>query len=266
MEKIISTDNTACGGSDISGVKNKTDKISPEKSDAEYRYAADNGKNDGACFVKDNSVGSGSEGMTKPNENDLPHGVEESIFSSAEQTDCESTACTLSEAEKEDREFLSLIKGKYRDAYRRRTEAIIRRRLKSTKGKTSDNSLAADVQAVETDKNVISRSVSETLNESFDKPMSVEAVASAPENVSVASDKEAIALNTAEIENSEETVSSEKRRRYAAQKSQNLLRPRENGVGGSVGMYTGINVSALKGSDVLALLRRAEAGEKIKFN
>jgi chromosomal replication initiator protein len=49
------------------------------------------------------------------------------------------------------------------------------------------------------------------------------------------------------------------------QKSINKNRPRENGVGGSIGMVTGINVSALKGSEVIELLRRVENGEKIKF-
>ena len=49
------------------------------------------------------------------------------------------------------------------------------------------------------------------------------------------------------------------------QRAVNRSRPRENGVSGSVGMFTGINVSALKGSDILDILRRAETGEKIKF-
>ncbi len=48
-------------------------------------------------------------------------------------------------------------------------------------------------------------------------------------------------------------------------RAQNKKRPIENGLGGSCGMVTKVNVSALDGQGVLAILRRVGSGEKISF-
>ncbi len=114
-----------------------------------------------------------------------------------------------------DAEFEALIKGRYRNAYRRRTENIVRRRLKGVKnsgggvprGNTEDPADAGD-------------------------PALTEAAAELPDE---------------------------------APKKNNIVRPAENGVGGSVGVYTRINVSALTGRDVREMIERAASGETITF-
>ena len=52
---------------------------------------------------------------------------------------------------------------------------------------------------------------------------------------------------------------------YLKAKERNLKRPVENGCSGSCGVVTRINVSALSGNDILSILRRVGAGEKITF-
>ena len=245
MEKIINTDNTACSDSDISGVKALAAETAPEQSKSKLRHVADDGKKNGEISVNDIYADTGAEARTKTSEPDTAFGKGESTASSAEEKNCVPSACELSDAKREDREFLSLIKGKYRDAYRRRTEEIIRKRLKSTKGKqpSKDEKALTEIPSAE----CVSVVLSEVPN--------LTAAAEIAVNVSDEAKKDDLLL-----------LSEKKKQLLSVQKNKNLIRPRENGVGGSVGMYTGIKVSALKGSDVLALLRRAEAGEKIKFN
>ena len=48
-------------------------------------------------------------------------------------------------------------------------------------------------------------------------------------------------------------------------KAINAARPIENGIGGSCGVVSRINVNALKGKDVLSILKRVGAGERINF-
>lgn len=127
-----------------------------------------------------------------------------------------------------DAEFEALIKGKYRRAYQKRMENTVRRRLKNGRA----------------------RSVSEA------KPYVREegsVSCEKTENVTVAE----VAARGSEDVTSDMLIE--------VQKSLNRSRPTENGVGGSVGIVTRINVSTLSGSDILGIIHRAETGEKITF-
>ena len=53
--------------------------------------------------------------------------------------------------------------------------------------------------------------------------------------------------------------------RVSVAKTMNGMRPIENGIGGSCGVVSRINVNALNGKDVQAILKRVGAGERIKF-
>lgn len=244
MENIINTDNAACGFTDISGVK-KNSPTDPEQCGAGSRHVADDGKNSNV----DINAEYGSVGETKPTKLSEADAEESLADSSAEARNSVNPAGELSKAEKDDIEFLALIKGRYREAYKRRTESIIRKRLKGSKVK---NASAVNSSSEEMIKDTPS--------------MSYEANAWSGSEA-----KENGAEKTAASKKSYDTVTEKtsheeaKRTDVSILKNINRSRPRENGLGGSVGMITGINVSALKGSDVLALLRRAEAGEKIKF-
>ncbi len=117
-------------------------------------------------------------------------------------------------------EFDALINGKFKELYKKRTEGIIRKRLRSA-GKPRAAVKEAESQAAS------------------------EIKAPKNEEHGTATEQDADA--------------------YEHTRAQNKNRPMENGLRGSCGMVTKINVSALDGSGVLAILRRVDAGEKISF-
>lgn len=128
-----------------------------------------------------------------------------------------------------DAEFEALIKGRYRQAYKRRMESTVRRRLKNGRARSVAVSTPSE---------------GERPSVSCEKTESVpETEVAAPNGNSV----DAAAL-------------------VEAQRTKNRSRPTENGVGGSVGVVTRINVSALSGSDILGIIHRAGTGEKITFS
>lgn len=114
-------------------------------------------------------------------------------------------------------EFDELIKGRFKDVYKRRTENIIRKRLRSGKAHASNENAPVC-----------------TPEPSVSKPVIKEK--SLTEEVAVSSVR-----------------------------TKNSSRPIENGISGSCGVVTRVNVSALSGSEVISLLKRAEAGERICF-
>ena len=243
MEKIdLITDNAACGLTDISGVKNEPNASVPEQSGEQSGHVAGDGKNGGLRSSQKESANVCGEGKTGPSPSEeatLSHGITDL---SADAPECVSTACDISDEEKEDREFSALIKGRYRDAYRRRTESIIRRRLRSV-----GRSAAKEEAPVISDGKVDSPS----LGSGALMHKEAESVSQTHPDVGAVTGTE---------------ICADKKDSYVeSQRAVNRSRPRENGVGGSVGMFTGINVSALKGRDILDILRRAETGEKIKF-
>ncbi len=257
MENIINTDNAACGFTDISGVKKNPTCAAPEQRVEESRHVADDGNGGRKISAVEKGAECGSVGETKPIQRSEADAEERIADSSAEARNRVNSAGELSEAEKDDIEFLALIKGRYRDAYKRRTESIIRKRLKSSKVKNGESA-------------AVGKSSCTGMNE--DTPS-----ASFEVNAGNGSEVKEVGADTvgkektAESDTLYDTVTEKtpheqvKRTDVSISKNINRSRPRENGLGGSVGMITGINVSALKGSDVLELLRRAEAGEKIKF-
>ncbi len=263
MENIINTDNAACGFTDISGVKEDTDCAAPEQHVEESRHVADDGNGGRKISAVEKGAECGSVGETKPIQPNEADAEEKLAVSSEEARNCVNSAGDVSEAEKEDREFLELIKGRYRDAYRRRTESIIRRRLKSVRTRTADGPSDASVsEKCETvcaadgisdsgcKKGTVNKEIADTVNRADN---------CASDTLGALDTRSGLISATGGFDGAQA------KERAEIQKNANRNRPRENGVGGSVGMITGINVSALKGSDVLELLRRAEAGEKIKF-
>ena len=127
-----------------------------------------------------------------------------------------------------DEEFERLINGRFSEVYKRRTEGIIRRRLRSGKARPKEE-------------------VSDGVNES--------GVADGSENEAVKADQEPkTAFPEPTVGESLKTA-----------KAINAARPIENGIGGSCGVVSRINVDALNGSDVLSILKRVGAGERIKF-
>lgn len=124
-----------------------------------------------------------------------------------------------------EKEFEELIKGRYGKVYKRRTEAIIRRRLRSGRAHPSP---VAEIDLSEDPKPLPDPEQLQPLPRTADTAV-----------------KESL---------------------VEAAKSINRSRPIENGVSGSCGVVSRINVSALNGRDVLSILKRVGAGEKIKFN
>ena len=187
-------DNTVQGVSDITeGVKKDAYGIPENRTASEYRDAC--GTN-GADFGADMALRCESGGADAvPEESSHPTAVLSSSVSDIGDGE------SRDEEKRLDAEFEALIKGKYRNAYKKRTENIVRRRLKSVKN-------SADA-----------------------------------------------------VSDGEKAVPTESQ----APKRQNIARPAENGVGGSVGVYTRINVSAITGKDVREIMERAASGERITF-
>ncbi|MBQ9692204.1 MAG: hypothetical protein IJV70_03515 [Clostridia bacterium] len=170
------------GVSDISGEKTEN-VLLPEQNESSERFAAESAEKQSEAP----SDGNGDE--TEENENEL------------------------------EKQFEALINGKYRNAYRKRTEGIIKKRLKAGKARPNiEKTQIDDAASAEAEQE---KSVSEDSN----------------------AEKEAI--------------------RTAL--TRNRLRPTENGCGGSIGVVSKVNVHALKGADVLSIIRRVGAGEKITF-
>ena len=122
----------------ISGVK-KNSPTDPEQCWGGNRHVADDGKNSNV----DINAEYGGVGETNPTKLSEADAEESLADSSAEARNSVNPAGELSKAEKDDIEFLALIKGRYREAYKRRTESIIRKRLKSSKVKNASVVTAA---------------------------------------------------------------------------------------------------------------------------
>lgn len=127
-----------------------------------------------------------------------------------------------------EKEFDRLISGRFSEVYKRRTEGIIRRRLRS--GKARPKEAENDV--------VTPNGVTRKTENGETEPGKASDMRPADPTVGE-SVKTAKAINAA--------------------------RPIENGIGGSCGVVSRINVNALKGKDVLSILKRVGAGERINF-
>lgn len=130
-----------------------------------------------------------------------------------------------------DTEFEELINGRFKKAYKRRTEAIIRKRLRSGKARPTEDG--------ENDN---------------PHPQSLCAQTNGENNAS----SESKATPKAEIPKQGED-------KREAQRKSNLTRPLENGLSGSCGVVSKINVSVLSGNDIRNILKRVGSGEKITF-
>ncbi len=109
-------------------------------------------------------------------------------------------------------EFEELIRTRYKNAYHKRTEGLIRKRLRSVKKQEQ---------------------------------------------------------NEAGTDRSEQMLKSQALRNGEKKKLQleeNKSRPTENGVGTSVGIYSRANVSKFTGKEIRDILKRADRGEKIRFD
>lgn len=158
----------------------------------------------------------------------------------------EKTAMADTDEAKLEAEFEELIRGKYSDVYKRRTEGIIRKRLKSGKARpVTEAARGVDAEA------------DSDLGEAEKEPSFV------TEKAVLGT---AGAIETAlEAQNEGESSTEIKSAAIERTREQNRLRPLENGLGGSSGIVTRINVSALSGSDVISILNRVGAGERISF-
>ncbi len=140
-------------------------------------------------------------------------------------------------------EFEALISGRFKEIYKRRTEGIIRKRLKVRKAHSavaiSGEGLGGEAERL------TSESESE---EEKSAPVTAETAI------------------TGEDEPSLGDSVKEKESLYEKAFLQNQNRPLESGLSASAGIVTRVNVSSLDGSGVLDIVRRVTAGEKISFN
>lgn len=159
-----------------------------------------------------------------------------------------------------DSEFEELIKGRFREAYRRRTESIIRKRLRAGKARPARDA-AAGSEGVE--------------NGIFSAPERISDNKSA-ENAEFSGNgalgvgnagggEDAVFKDGNGGSDTSEGQSERLKKALEEAVTRNRTRPVENGCGGSCGVVTRINVSALSGSDVMSILKRVGAGEKISF-
>ena len=126
-------------------------------------------------------------------------------------------------------EFEQLINGRFSEVYKRRTESIIRKRLRS--GKAHPKVVAENG----------------VIKASGDLPSDTRESTEAANNTNPPSP---LPTNGDGVR---------------AAKEMNSSRPIENGIGGSCGVISKINVNALNGRDVLSILKRVGAGERINF-
>ena len=119
-------------------------------------------------------------------------------------------------------EFDALIHGRFSEVYKKRTESIIRKRLRSAKAHNEAGGSQKSVEATE--------------------PVTVP---DAPEV-----EKQVALPDTKDIDKV---------------RNLNKSRPIENGLAGSCGIVTKINVSALDSEGVLSIIKRVGTGEKISF-
>jgi hypothetical protein len=209
MEDFKVADNAVHGGSDISGVKG--DAVS---------YPDGNGS--GLTCDADTS-----EKTEISAEIDVTGATEASDNGADDRGSCEDIT-------KLETEFEALINGRYRDVYKRRTEGIIRKRLRSGKARPEVLS-GSDVKLSDT-------GASESIAPATEKNASFAAY----------SEEKSGAVKSNAVS-------------YEAAREKNKNRPLENGLAGSCGIVTKINVSALDGDGVLSILRRVGSGEKISF-
>lgn len=222
MENINIADNAVKGVSDIiQGVKDKDKPGSPEDREISGHHAAGDAEineNRGVSALENAAADESGAEESGQRQSSPPMADRLLSSPSSDIAEGECPAGEGKEAAEEtdekllDAEFEALINGRYRNAYRKRTENIVRRRLRGVKvAKNSSAFTGADT--------AVSTEAENTL-----KPISVE-----------------------------------------APKKNSIVRPAENGVGGSVGVYTRINVSALTGRDVREMIERAASGETISF-
>ncbi len=206
MENIEIAKSAENGVSDISGVKIES-VLLPEQNKDNARFDAESANpsklSDSAEESKEASDFSNAENSEADRRS--------SVFPDGDNTE-------ENESEEElEKLFDAMVSGKFRNAYRKRTESIVRKRLRSGKARPDTKDTPKYEEAT------------------------AESVTGKPQNS--VSDKEIFRENL----------------------SRNRARPTENGCGGSIGVVSKINVSALNGNDVRAILRRALAGEKITF-
>ena len=208
MDEFILTDRTENGASDISGVKNAEPTIPDSEAYSDSRVADGKGNTDACAEI---SVTGAIE-----NGNDASESEEKSL----------------------EAEFDALIKGRFGEVYRRRTESIIRRRLRSAKPHTEQ------------------KNDSETEAAGEIKPA---------REVKPEGDARPEGTVTGEVLQPSPAGESGGGFDYESIRRKNQSRPIENGLSGSSGIVTKINVSALDGEGVLSIIRRVGSGEKISF-
>ena len=150
-------------------------------------------------------------------------------------------------------EFDELIHGRFSDVYKRRTESIIRKRLRSVKSHSDTEKL---IDAPFSDKG------SENDADSSAEKSDIKGIEDALLSIIGAIETQSKVPTESKIS---ERDTAAKAAAFEQTRAKNKLRPLENGLGGSCGIVTRINVSALSGSDVISILNRVGAGEKISF-
>lgn len=202
MSEIILTDSAARSASDIAGVKD----VAPTRPEGESE--------DVLCVA---------DGVKE---------TELSVTGSIETTsnDVERAVDPL------EAEFDELIRGRFSEVYKKRTEKIIRKRLRS--GKAHPDSTPTSSENVEGEAQKSESSLQQkTANESVQINTDLKPDNTAAPNI----------------------------QGYESARQLNKNRPIENGLSGSSGMVTKINVSALDGKGVLSIIKRVGTGEKISF-
>ncbi len=112
-------------------------------------------------------------------------------------------------------EFEELIRTRYKNAYHKRTEGLIRKRLRSVKKEAPS------------------------------------------------SDEVAQSVRSSDAQDGATSQNGEKKK---LQLEKNKTRPSENGVGTSVGVYSRAKVSEFTGKEIRDILKRADRGERIRFD
>ena len=154
-------------------------------------------------------------------------------------------------------EFDALISGRFKEIYKRRTEGIIRRRLKGRKAHFVPSE--SGESSVEKESSEVSES---GLEKETNAPITPETV------VAEGKDTTAVVKETTAQRSEPSNDDSEKEKEGLYEKAliQNKNRPLESGLRASAGIVTRVNVSSLDGSGVLDIVKRVRAGEKISFN
>ncbi len=299
--------NAVHGANDISGEKTTSDVSVPDGHVGVDLCDAGSGETSDSRVPKEFSSGAGQE---KADKNDTDSGVGISAVTAAKESaenpgkipeDAENAGKNDSKTDGEktadvsllEEEFDRLIKGRYRQIWQKRTEAIVRKRLKSVKIKpeVSESFTGVDNnQSIKSDPNadkLLSSSgklpengMIKESGEVLNSENITEAELSVNKEIRsrLSADAEITQVNLSEnntnrtkiAENKTDDSKTDESRdcldaEYQKAKERNRKRPVENGCAGSCGMVTKINVSALTGNDILSILRRVGTGEKITF-